>query len=92
MNQIDEYKSVMSEIIAKQIIILGPDVAVMRARKVPEITLSDDWQGKVMDVKGDPDEVLNKLIDTYVELSGEIVTNALGTIFTKYPSIKRSAR
>ncbi|MEK7538517.1 MAG: hypothetical protein AAB552_01620 [Patescibacteria group bacterium] len=89
MNQIDEYKSVMSEIIGKQIVILGPEIAVLRARKVPEISLSED--GKVVDVKGDPDEVLNRLIDTYVELSGEIVTNALGTIFTKYPSIKRAA-
>lgn len=91
MNQIDQYKLVMSEIIAKQIVILGPDVAVLRARKVPEISLSEDWEGKVLDIKGDPDEVLNKLIDTYVELSGEIVTNALGTIFTKYPSVKRAA-
>ncbi len=79
----------MSEIIGKQIVILGPEIAVLRARKVPEISLSED--GKVVDVKGDPDEVLNRLIDTYVELSGEIVTNALGTIFTKYPSIKRAA-
>lgn len=78
----------MSEIIGKQIVILGPEIAVLRARKVSEISLSED--GKVMDVKGDPDEVLNRLIDTYVELSGEIVTNALGTIFTKYPSIKRA--
>jgi hypothetical protein len=91
MNQIDEYKSVMSEIIAKQIVILGPDIAVLRARKVAEISLSDDWQGRVTDIKGDPDEVLNKLIDTYVELSGEIVTNALSTIFTKYPSIRHTA-
>ena len=91
MNQIEQYKLVMSEIIAKQIIILGPDIAVLRARKVPEVLLSNDWTGTVLDVKGDPDEVLNKLIDTYVELSGEIVTNALGTIFTKYPSIKRTA-
>lgn len=88
MNQIDEYKSVMSEIVGKQIIILGPDIAVLRARKVAELTISDD--GKVISVKGDLDEVLNKLIDTYVELSGEIVTNALGTIFTKYPSVKRA--
>lgn len=88
MDQIEQYKTVMSEIIAKQAVILGPTMAVARARKVSEITVSDD--GKVTLISGDPTVVLEKLIATYVELSGEIVKNALGPIFVKYPSIKPS--
>ena len=88
MDQIEQYKTVMSEIIAKQAVILGPTMAVARARKVAEITVSED--GKVTSVTGEPSAILEKLIATYVELSGEIVKNALGPIFLKYPSVKPS--
>ncbi len=86
MDQTEQYKSIMSEIIVKQGIILGPDMAVARARKVIEIEVTPE--GKVTEIKGDPSEALKKLVDTYVELSGQIVKNALGSIFTKYPGIK----
>jgi len=32
---------------------------------------------------------VQKLIDEYVELSGQIIKSALGSIFTKYPNIKK---
>ena len=79
----------MSEIIGKQIIILGPNVAVMRARKVPNLVINDD--GTVASITGDPSEAMGKLIDSYVELSGQIVKNTLGSIFTKYPEIKQAS-
>lgn len=88
MDQIEQYKTVMSEIIAKQAVILGPNMAVARARKVSELTVSDN--GTVTAIQGEPSAVLEKLISTYVELSGEIVKNALGSIFLKYPSVKPS--
>ena len=88
MDQIEQYKTVMSEIIAKQAVILGPNMAVARARKVSELTVSDS--GTVTAIQGEPSAVLEKLIATYVELSGEIVKNALGSIFLKYPSVKPS--
>lgn len=88
MDQIEQYKTVMSEIIAKQAVILGPGMAIARARKVVEIQVSDD--GKVTSIQGEPAAILEKLIATYVELSGEIVKNALGPIFLKYPSVKPS--
>lgn len=85
MEQYEQYKSVMAEIIAKQSVILGPEMAIMRAQKIPEIEMGDD--GVVKNIKGDPADALKKLIDSYVELSGQIVRNALGPIFTKYPGI-----
>lgn len=87
MDQKEQYKSVMSEIIAKQSIILGPDMAIARAKKVTDIVVSE--KGEVVDIKGDPAEALKHLVDTYVELSGQIVKNALGSIFMKYPDIKQ---
>lgn len=87
MDQTEQYKSVMSEIIAKQSIILGPDMAVARAKRVSGIDVSE--KGVVSGIDGDPAEALKRLIDTYVELSGQIVKNALGPIFMKYPDIKQ---
>lgn len=86
MDQKEQYKSVMSEIIAKQGVILGPDMAIARAKKVPDMEISE--KGVVTDINGDPSVALKLLIDTYVELSGQIVKNALGPIFMKYPDIK----
>ena len=85
MEQQDQYTAVMSEIIAKQSVILGPEVAIMRAKKITEIEL--DEKGVVKSITGDPAEALKHLIDSYVELSGQIVKNALGPIFTKYPGV-----
>ena len=86
MEKIEQYKALMSEIIAKQIVILGPQIAVIKARSVAGLTISD--AGLVEDVKGDPAEALQNLIDVYVSLSGLIVKNALGSIFSKYPGLK----
>ena len=85
MNELEQYKALISEVIKKQIIILGPDIAVLKARNVADLTIDKD--GTVTDIKGDPADALEKLIDTYVELSGQIVKNALGSIFTKYPAV-----
>ena len=86
MDEKTQYLALTSEIIAKQSIILGPDIAILRARSVNDLTVSDD--GNVTDIDGDPKIVLQKLVNTYVELSGMIVKNALGSIFEKYPGIK----
>ena len=88
MNQNEQYKLVMSEIIAKQSIILGPGMAIARARKISELEISPE--GEVISVNGDPSIAMEKLINTYVELSGQIVRSALSTIFTKYPEVKTS--
>lgn len=83
----EQYKSLLTEIIAKQAVILGPDIAILKARNVKDLTV--DNSGRVTDIVGDSKEVLRKLINEYVELSGQIVKNALGSIFEKYPEIKK---
>lgn len=81
-----DYKQILTEIIKKQIVILGPQIAVIKARNVLGLKVSDD--GTVTDVEGPEQVVLQKLIDEYVALSGEIVKNAVNSIFEKYPSIQ----
>jgi hypothetical protein len=80
-----DYKQMLTEIIKKQIVILGPEIAILKARKIPGLTVGDD--GVVSSVSGSEQVVLQKLIDEYVALSGEIVRNAVNSIFEKYPSI-----
>lgn len=87
MEDAEQYKSLLSDIIAKQAVILGPDIAIVKARSVPEIEI--DGNGKVLDIKGDAQTALKKLVNAYVELSGQIVKIALGSVFQKYPSLKR---
>ena len=87
MDEKTQYMALTSEIIAKQAVILGPDIAILKARSVGGLSISDD--GKVTEINGDPKMVLQELVNTYVELSGMIVKNALGSIFEKYPGINK---
>jgi hypothetical protein len=87
MEEKSQYVAIISEIIAKQSIILGPDIAILKARSVVGLSVSDD--GKVLDLKGDGKTILQQLVNAYVELSGMIVKNALGSIFEKYPDINK---
>lgn len=87
MDDRTRYVAIISEIIARQSIILGPDIAVLKARSVSGLIVNDE--GKVVDIKGDGNAVLQQLVNTYVELSGMIVKNALGSIFEKYPEINK---
>lgn len=87
MNEKEQYLSLMSEIISKQSDILGPDIAILKARNVSELII--DNNGKLTDFQGDAGEALQKLVNQYVELSGLIVKNALGSIFAKYPAVKK---
>jgi hypothetical protein len=81
-----DYKQMLSEIIKKQIVILGPQIALLKARGVAGLKVSDE--GDVIGISGPEQVVLQKLIDEYVALSGEIVKNAVNSIFQKYPSIQ----
>lgn len=85
MDENVHYKRLLGEIIAKQSAILGPEIAIMKARGVKGLTITDD--GRVATIDGDPQEILQRLIDQYVALSGEIVRATLGSIFQKYPSV-----
>jgi hypothetical protein len=83
----EDYKDILTEIIKKQAVILGPQIAVLKARNVAGITVSDD--GIVSKIDADSNIALQQLIDQYVSLSGEIVKNAVNSVFAKYPSLKR---
>ncbi|HLC44415.1 MAG: hypothetical protein A2722_02430 [Candidatus Doudnabacteria bacterium RIFCSPHIGHO2_01_FULL_50_11] len=80
-----EYKELIDEIIKKQIAVLGPDIAIWRARQIEGLKVDD--KGKTIDISEPENEALQKLINTYIELSGEIVRNILNPVLAKYPTI-----
>lgn len=82
----NDYKEILTEIIKKQIVILGPQIAVLKARNVHEVSVDDG--GNVLDISGDAQVAVQKVIDEYVALSGEIVRNAVNSVFAKYPSLR----
>ncbi len=83
---IEDYQNLLSEIIKKQIVILGPDIALVKARNVAGLEVADD--GSVTKISGDPKEALQKLIDEYVSLSGLIVKKTMEPLLQKYPALK----
>lgn len=85
MESIDDYKKVMSEIIQRQMVILGPDIALLKARNVEGLAVGSD--GFVTNLDGDPSDLLQKLIDEYVALSGLIVKKAMEPLLRKYPNL-----
>lgn len=84
--EMSDYKHLISEIIHKQIDILGQDIAVAKAGNVKGLKVSGT--GEVLEVGSDPEQILDDLVAQYIALSGEIVKNILGPVFSKYPEIK----
>lgn len=84
-NNVD-FRQLLTDIIKKQVVILGPDIALLKARNVKGMTVADD--GSVTAISGDPRAVLQSLVDEYVALSGLIVKKAMEPLLMKYPSLK----
>lgn len=70
-----DYKQLLTEVIKKQIIILGPDITLAKARNVPGLVVADD--GTVTDISGAPQEITQNLVNQFVQLSGEIVKKTM---------------
>jgi hypothetical protein len=81
-----DYQNLINDIIAKQIVVLGPDIVLLKARSISGLSVDDS--GKVQSITGDAQEILQKLVDEYISLSGQIVKNILSPVFAKYPDIK----
>jgi len=82
----EDYKSLMSALVKKQMIMLGPQVALSKARCVTSLTIGQD--GQVTDISGDPHNALEQLAGEYMKLSGQIANTTLESLLEQYPSIK----
>ena len=82
----NEYKKMLSDLIQKQMVVLGPNIALDKARKITGLKVADD--GTVLEVGGDPGLILKGVANEYMALSGQIAQMTLNTLLEKYPSMK----
>ena len=84
-NNDSDYKSLFSQLIKKQMLVLGPDITLAKVKNVTGITV--DLNGDVQKIEGDPQVLLQGLINQFVELSGMIVKKTMESILTSYPGM-----
>ncbi|MBI2034410.1 MAG: hypothetical protein HYT11_01625 [Candidatus Levybacteria bacterium] len=84
-----DFKKLFTDVIKKQIIVLGPDITLAKARNVKGLIITDD--GTVTDIKGDPKELIQDLIDQFVQLSGLIVKKTMEPLLANYPGLASMA-
>lgn len=82
----EQYKQMLTDLIQKQMVVLGPNIALDKARKVPGMKIADD--GTVMDISGEPQMVLKGVANEYMQLSGQIAQMTLNSLVEKYPTLK----
>ncbi len=78
-----DYKQLLTEVIKKQMVILGPGITLAKARNVKGLTVADD--GSVIDMQGPAQELIQALIDQFVQLSGLIVKKTMEPLLSGYP-------
>jgi len=84
-----DYKKLLTEVIQKQMVILGPSITLAKARNVKGLTVADD--GTVVNIDGQPQELIQDLIDQFVQLSGLIVKKTMEPLLSMYPNSAASA-
>ncbi len=86
MQQVDQqYQKLLTEVIKKQILVLGPNISLAKARNVKGLTISED--GTVTAISGNPQELVQQLIDQFMELSSLIVKKTIEPILASYPGL-----
>jgi hypothetical protein len=78
-----DYKKLLSDVIKKQMVILGPAITLAKARNVKGLIVADD--GTVTDMQGPPQELIQNLIEQFVQLSGLIVKKTMEPLLSVYP-------
>lgn len=84
-----DYKQLLTDVIKKQIVILGPGITLTKARNVKGLTIADD--GTVTAMQGQPQELIQALIDQFVQLSGLIVRKTMEPLLSAYPDGVKTA-
>lgn len=82
----NRYQQILTDLIQKQMVMLGPNVALATARKVSGLSMADD--GVVTTLSGDPQVILSAVAKQYMALSGAIAQMTLESIIAKYPGVK----
>lgn len=80
-----DHQKLLTQVIQKQMVILGPDITLTKARNVKGLTIAND--GTVTAMNGDPQELTRQLVEQFMELSGLIVKKTMEPLLASYPSL-----
>lgn len=76
MQQIDQHTyQVLTEVIQEQMAIFGPEIALLKARKVQGMTITD--AGKVTEINKEPQAATEQLMSQFRELSEAVVKKTM---------------
>ena len=81
----EDYKKAISDIIKKQMEIVGPVVALSVAQKATSVKVSPS--GDILEIIGDPKSALEQVAEAYIAFSGEISKMILKSVIKSYPDI-----
>lgn len=77
----EEYKKIISELIQKQMGMVGPGIAISIVQKVSSVKVGGN--GEVLEIIGDPKIALENVANAYVAFSGEISRMILKSVMIK---------
>lgn len=80
-----DYKKMFTELIRRQMLVLGSEITLSKVKNVKGIIV--DGNGEVTQIDGDPQQLMQELINQFVELSGLIVKKTMESIMTTYPGM-----
>ena len=68
--------------------ILGAEITLARVKSVSGITVASS--GEVTALSGDPHELLQNLINQFIDLSGEVVKKTMESVLSNYAVLSQS--
>lgn len=75
------FGQIAQKIIEQQELIIGP-LAVEQAKNIAELTI--DWAERKVSISGDPQKVIDRLVEKYKELFGQIAVQTCKQAAARY--------
>jgi hypothetical protein len=70
-----DYQKLISDALQKQMVILGRQITLLKARNVPGLSVSDD--GRSVTISGEPQQVITQFLGQFRELSSPLVKKTM---------------
>jgi len=87
-NTAHDNKQILTDLIQKQMVLVGADIVLAKVRSVHGLTVSDD--GTVTDIQGEPTVIMHQVVDQFVELSGDIVKQTMEPLLSQQSAQKQA--
>lgn len=70
-----DYKKLLSDALQKQMLILGPQITLLKAHTIPGLSFTND--GQVTEISEDPQKVVTQFLEEFRELSVPLVKKSM---------------